>query len=124
MNLKLSLFVSSTVALGLAIAPAAPGLAQSSAATPETSDFGLDLKLNPQQRRAFEALGEFAFDQIEGILANGLNPKRLNRVEIERQTDDLRQTLSTLRLDDQQKAVLRTILRSARDQMRRQVQTR
>lgn len=124
MKFKLSLFISSAIAFGLTILPAAPSLAQSPSTTAENSEFGLDLKLSPQQRRAIEVIGEFALDQMESLLVNGMNPKKLDRVEVERQSETIRQTLSTLRLDDQQKAVLRTILRSARDQMRRQVQSR
>lgn len=123
MNPKLSLFVSGAIAFGLTIFPVSPSLAQSSP-TAETNDFGLDLKLNPQQRRAIEAIGVFALDQMENLLSNGLNPQKLDRQEVERQSETLRQSLSSLRLDDQQKAVLRTILRSAREQMRRQMQTR
>jgi len=124
MNLKSSLFVSSTLALGLTLFPASPSFAQSTSPAAETSEFGLDFKLSPQQRRAIEAIGGFALDQMESILVNGFNPKKLNQLEVERQSESLRQSLSSLRLDDQQKAVLRTILRSARDQMRRQMQTR
>lgn len=121
--MKSSLFVSSAIALGLSILPVSPSLAQSPTSATEPSQFGLDLKLNPQQRRAIEALGGFALDQMESILSNGFNPQKMNRVEVERQSESLRQSLSSLRLDDQQKAVLRTILRSAREQMRRQLQT-
>jgi hypothetical protein len=121
--MKLSLFASSAIALGLSILPVSPSLAQSPTPTTENSQLGLDLKLNPQQRRAIEMVGGFALDQMENILSNGFNPQKLNRVEVERQSESLRQSLSSLRLDDQQKAVLRTILRSAREQMRRQLQT-
>lgn len=125
MNFKLSLFVSSAIVLGLTLVPMTPASAQS-ASTPngESTELGLDLKLSPQQRRAIAVLGDFALDQMEEMLTNGLNPKKIDRAETERKTENLRQTFSSLRLDDQQKAVFRTILRTAREQIRRQVNTR
>lgn len=123
MNLK-SLFVPGAIILGLTLFSATPAHAQSRSTTAEPTDSGLDLKLNPQQRRAIELIGDFALDQMESILANGLNPKKLDRVEVERQTESLRQTISSLRLDDQQKAVLRTILQTAREQMKQQMNKR
>lgn len=122
--MKPSLFVSSAIALGLSLLPAAPSLAQSPSPATETTQLGLDLKLNPQQRRAIEAIGGFALDQMENILINGLNSQTLNRAEVEQRSASLRQSLSSLRLDDQQKAVLTTLLRSAREQMKRQIENR
>ncbi|MDX2241960.1 MAG: hypothetical protein NW224_14845 [Leptolyngbyaceae cyanobacterium bins.302] len=123
MNLN-SLFVPGAIVLGLTLFSVSPAHAQSRSTTAESPDLGLDLKLNPQQRRAIELIGDFALDQMESILANGLNPKKLDRVEAERQTESLRQTISSLRLDDQQKAVLRTILQTAREQMKQQMNKR
>lgn len=107
-------------AIVLAFAPIDTATAQSPT---EKSDLGFDLKLNPQQRKAFELMGDFALDQMEAMITNGLDPKKLDRVEVQRKSETLQQTFSNLRLDDQQKAALRTILRTARDQMKRQMET-
>lgn len=123
MNPKFSLFVFGAIAVGLTILPVAPAHAQTPAKAGE-AEAGLDLKLSPQQRRAIETLSDFAFDQMETLLANGLNPRKIDRVAAQRQTENLRQTMSSLRLDDQQKAVLRTVLQNAREQMRRQMNTK
>ncbi|MDX2232328.1 MAG: hypothetical protein NW220_22025 [Leptolyngbyaceae cyanobacterium bins.349] len=124
MNLKkLSLVVPSAIAISFTVFTTAPVQAQAAPAGAETAELGLDFKLSPQQRRAIAVLGDFAIDQMENLLSNGLNPERLDRVEAERQAQNLRQTFSSLRLDDQQKAVLRTILQTARQQMKRQMGT-
>lgn len=123
MKFNLSLLVFSAIAVGFMGFSAPAVKAQSSpAATPSNS--GLNLKLSPQQLRAIEAIGTFALDQMETMITNGMNPKKTDRVAIERQSEVLRQNLSSLRLDDQQKAALRTILQSAREQMKRQLENR
>uniref|UniRef100_A0A832H417 DUF4168 domain-containing protein n=1 Tax=Oscillatoriales cyanobacterium SpSt-402 TaxID=2282168 RepID=A0A832H417_9CYAN len=124
MKLKSTLLVSSAVALGLTCVPSTAVMAQSaSTSTPENSPLGLNLKLNPQQRRAIEAIGEFALDQMDDLISNGLDPRKIDRVESQRRTDSIRQSFSSFKLDDQQKATLRTILQTARQQMKRQMET-
>lgn len=122
MKLKSTLLFSSAIALGLTCVPSTAVMAQS-ASPSENSTLGLDFKLNPQQRRAIEAIGDFALDQMEDLIANGLDPKKIDRVESQRRTDNIRQTFSSFKLDDQQKAALRTILQTARQQMKRQMET-
>jgi len=80
------------------------------------------IRLNTQQQKALSTISEFAFEQLESILASGLDPSKLKRPDATR-TESLRQQFSTfLRLDNQQKAGLRTILQTARDQMKRQME--
>ncbi|MBF2027378.1 MAG: hypothetical protein IGS48_11500 [Oscillatoriales cyanobacterium C42_A2020_001] len=122
MKLKSTLLFSGAIALGFTCAPSTAVMAQS-ASPAENSVAGFDFKLNPQQRRAIEAIGEFALDQMEDLIANGLDPKKIDRVESQRRTDTVRQTFSSFKLDDQQKATLRTILQTARQQMKRQMET-
>jgi len=123
MKFNLSLLLSSVITVGLLV-PANAVKAQTSAPTAASTERGLDFKLNPQQRKAIEAIGVFALDQMENMIANGMNPKKVDRVAIERQSETLRQNFSSLRLDGQQKAALRTILQSAREQMKRQLENR
>ncbi|EKQ67794.1 hypothetical protein OsccyDRAFT_4084 [Leptolyngbyaceae cyanobacterium JSC-12] len=122
MKLKLTLLVSSAISLGLTCVPATAVMAQS-ASTLESSPLGLDLKLNPQQRKAIATIGDFALDQIDELISNGLDPRKIDRVESQRRTDGIRQMLSSFRLDDQQKAALRAILQTARQQIKRQMET-
>lgn len=95
--------------------------------TPESSKpfevgVGNTIRLNTQQQKAISTISEFAFDQLESILASGLDPAKLKRPDAAR-TETLRQQFSTFwRLDNQQKAGLRTILQTARDQMKRQME--
>ncbi len=86
------------------------------------STLGPDLKLNAQQRKAIAAIGGFAFEQIEAILASGFDPNKLNRAETQKKAVTLHQVFSSFRLDDQQKEALRAILQSARVQMKRQIE--
>lgn len=121
-SLKASVLISSAIALGLAVLPASRVQAQDPTTPSEPSALGLDLKLNQQQRQAIGAIGEFALDQMEAMLANGLDPKKLDRAETQRKTENIQKIFSTLRLDSQQKAALQTILRTAREQIKRQVE--
>jgi len=122
MKLKLTLLVSSAISLSLTCVPATAVMAQS-ASTLESSRLGLDLKLNPQQRKAIATIGDFALDQIDELISNGLDPRKIDRMESQRRTDGIRQMLSSFRLDDQQKAALRAILQTARQQIKRQMET-
>lgn len=87
-----------------------------------SSTLGADLKLNAQQRKAIATMSEFAFEQIESILANGFDPNKLNRAETQQKAANLQQVFSSFRLDKQQKEALRAILQSARVQMKRQIE--
>ncbi len=96
--------------------------------TPESSqpstirELGNTIRLNTQQQKALSTISEFAFDQLESIISSGLDPTKLKRPDAAR-TDTLRQQFSTfLKLDNQQKAGLRTVLQTARDQMKRQME--
>jgi len=119
-------FAAGAIALGLVMLPAHPTRAQEPSApatSSELTELGERFKLNSQQRQAIGAIGELALDQMEMMLSNGLDPQKLDRVETQRKTDNIRQIFSTLKLDEQQKAALKTILRSARDQIRRQMES-
>jgi hypothetical protein len=85
-------------------------------------NLGPNLKLNSQQRKAIQAIGEFALDQMETVLKNGFEPGQLNRVDTAKKAEDIRAIFSSLRLDSQQKEAFRTLLKTARDQMRRQLE--
>lgn len=122
MNLKSTLLLSSAIALSLVASPLELMSAQATEAPAKKFDLGVDLKLNAQQRKAIEAIGEFAIDQMDDLIVNGLDSKRINSAEAERRSQNLRQVFSTFRLDNQQKEALRTILQTARQQMKRQIQ--
>ncbi len=110
--------LSSLSAIAQPIPVPAPDSSQPSA----ISDLGNTIRLNTQQQKALSTISEFAFDQLESIISSGLDPTKLKRPDATR-TDTLRQQFSTfLKLDNQQKAGLRTILQTARDQMKRQME--
>lgn len=93
--------------------------------TPESSMLGADLKdlkLNAQQRKAIATISEFAFEQMEAILASGFDPNKLNRAETQQKAANIQQIFSSFRLDAQQKEALKAILQSARAQMKRQIE--
>jgi hypothetical protein len=89
---------------------------------PESSTLGSNLKLNAQQRKAISTISEFAFEQMEAILATGFDPNKLNRAETQQKAANIQQIFSSFRLDAQQKEALRAILQSARAQMKRQIE--
>lgn len=122
MNLKSTLLLSSAIALSLIGSPLKPMSVQAAEAPTKKTDLGIDFKLNAQQRKAIEVIGDFAIDQMEELVVNGLDPKKINSAETERRSQNLRQVFSNFRLDNQQKEALRTILQTARQQMRRQIQ--
>ncbi len=132
MKLKSSVVISgsaSAIAIGLcclssfsAIAQSIPVPAPESSKPSEIGRLENPIRLNTQQQKALSTISEFAFDQLESILASGLDPSKLKRPDAAR-TETLRQQFSTfLKLDNQQKAGLRTILQTARDQMKRQME--
>ncbi len=140
MKLKQSVILSgsaSAIAVGLCCLSSFNAIAQPiPVPTPESSkpsgigtkiDTGIGrpanlIRLNTQQQKALSSISEFAFDQLESIISSGLDPTQLKRPDAAR-TDALRQQFSTfLRLDNQQKAGLRTLLQTARDQMKRQME--
>lgn len=127
MKLSTSLFFSSAIAVGMSLSAITPSDAQTAPqSTPANSpDFGfVDFKLTPQQQRAIATISDFALDQMETMVTNGLNPKKLDRVEVQQQAASVRQVLSELQLSDQQKNALRSVLQTAREQIRRQMGTR
>ncbi len=89
---------------------------------PESSTLGSNLKLNAQQRKAIATISEFAFEQMEAIIASGFDPNKLNRTETQQKAANIQQIFSSFRLDGQQKEALRAILQSARTQMKRQIE--
>ncbi|MEX0268572.1 hypothetical protein AB3R30_05485 [Leptolyngbyaceae cyanobacterium UHCC 1019] len=131
MKLKSSVVISgsaSAIAVGLCCLSSVSAIAQPiSVPTPESSksseiSVGNTIRLNTQQQKALSTISEFAFDQLESIISSGLDPTKLKRPDAAR-AETLRQQFSTfLRLDNQQKAGLRTILQTARDQMKRQME--
>lgn len=120
---------ASAIAVGFCCLSSVSAIAQPiSVPTPESSkpseisDLGNTIRLNTQQQKALSTISDFAFDQLESIISSGLDPTKLKRPDAAR-AETLRQEFSTfLRLDNQQKAGLRTILQTARDQMKRQVE--
>lgn len=114
--------VVSAIALGLALIAVNPAQAQEPTTPSEFTELGQRFKLNSQQRQAIGAIGELALDQMETMLSGGFDPQKLNTLETQRKTENIRQVFSTLKLDDQQKAALKTILQSAREQLRRQME--
>lgn len=122
MNLKSTLLLSSAIALSLISSPLMSMSAESAETPTKKSELGFDLKLNAQQRKAIEAIGGFAIDQMEDLIMNGLDPKKINSAQAARKSQDLRQVFANFRLDNQQKEALRTILQTARQQMKRQIQ--
>ena len=132
MKLKASVVISSSacaIAVGFWCLSSVSAIAQPiSVPTPESSksseisNLGNTLRLNTQQQKALSTISDFAFDQLESIISSGLDPTKLKRPDAAR-AETLRQQFSTfLRLDNQQKAGLRTILQTARDQMKRQME--
>ncbi len=139
MSLKSVFLMSGAIAICTICSSSLPAAAQSTpipVPPPETSgpasrssnspnNLGLDFKLNSQQRRAIQTIGEFAIDQLEAVITSGFDPKKINRADTTKQADTMRQTFSSLmQLDNQQKGALRTILQSAREQMRRQMESK
>ncbi|NJP09996.1 MAG: hypothetical protein HC866_11375 [Leptolyngbyaceae cyanobacterium RU_5_1] len=120
MTLKSTLLLSGAIALGIASLPTTPVAAQTIAG--ESSKLGSDLKLNSQQQKAVEAIAGFAFDQFETMIDSGFDPKKLDRAQTNQRADTLRQLFTSFRLDNQQKGALRTILQTAREQMKRQLE--
>lgn len=132
MKLKSSIVISgsaSAIAVGLCCLSSVSAIAQPiPVPTAESSqpsairELGNTIRLNTQQQKALSTISEFAFDQLESIISSGLDPTKLKRPDAAR-TDTLRQQFSTfLKLDNQQKAGLRTVLQTARDQMKRQME--
>ncbi|MGQ9872093.1 hypothetical protein [Leptodesmis sp.] len=89
---------------------------------PESSTLGSNLKLNAQQWKAIATISEFAFEQMEAIIASGFDPNKLNRTETQQKAANIQQIFSSFCLDGQQKEALRAILQSARTQMKRQIE--
>jgi hypothetical protein len=134
MKLKSSVLLSgsaSAIAVGLCCLSSVSAIAQpvsipvpapASTTSTDINELGNTIRLNTQQQKALSTISEFAFDQLESIISSGLDPTKLKRPDVAR-TEILRQQFSTfLRLDNQQKAGLRTILQTARDQMKRQME--
>jgi hypothetical protein len=127
MSPKSVLLSASAIALSFAclsskVATAQPiPVPQPERATPEPT-LGTTLQLNAQQRRAIATISEFAFEQMESILASGFDPNKINRAETQQKATNVQQIFSSFRLDNQQKEALRTLLQSARTQMRRQIE--
>jgi hypothetical protein len=127
MHRKLTFLLSSAIALGCACLADVPAIAQSTSAPATeniTSDVNpnINLKINSQQKKAIEALGDFVFDQMDTIISTGFDPSKLNQREMETQATDLSRLFSSsFRLDEQQKGAFRSLLRTARDQMKRQI---
>lgn len=124
MKLKTQILFSGAIALLLSCGISKPADAQQTPVNPSNrSDLGVDLKLNAQQRKVIEAIGGFALEQMEEMISNGFDPQKLNRADTAQKSATIRQLFSSFRLDDQQKAALTTILRGAREQIKRQMET-
>ncbi|MBM0743304.1 hypothetical protein JOY44_17070 [Phormidium sp. CLA17] len=134
MKLKPSVIISgfaSAIAVGLSCLSSFSAMAQTvsipvpAPAPTQSSEIGeleKTIRLNTQQQKALSTISEFAFDQLESVISSGFDPGKLKRPDAVR-TENLRQQFSTFwRLDNQQKAGLRTILQTARDQMKRQME--
>ncbi|HIK14298.1 MAG TPA: hypothetical protein IGS53_03210 [Leptolyngbyaceae cyanobacterium M33_DOE_097] len=104
------------VALGMlpAIAQAQPLDAEMQNSTPK-------LRLSPDQREAVREATGLAIEQLEGFLDVGLDPSKLDREKMTRNAEKIGQTLSGIRLDQEQLDTLRGILRDAREQIDRQL---
>jgi hypothetical protein len=133
MKLKLSMIKlgsASAIAVGFWCLSAVTAIAQpvsipvpapESTKSSEMGELGR-IRLNAQQQKALSTISDFAFDQLDAVIASGFDPSKLKRPDAAR-TESLRQQFASfLRLDNQQKAGLRTILKTARDQMKRQME--
>jgi hypothetical protein len=126
MNLKSVLLLPGTIALGIACVSISPAAAESiTIPAPETDlpNPPIDLKLNDKQQAAIGEIADFAFDQIEAIVMSGLDPKKIDREQVDRRVHNLRELVPALRPDEQQLGQLRTLIRSARQILERQIKT-
>jgi len=116
MKVWMSLSLGWVVALGTlpAIAQAQPFDADRQNPTPK-------LRLSPDQREAVREATGLAIDQLESFLDVGLDPSKLDREKMTRNAEKIRQTLSGIRLDQEQLDTLKDILRDAREQLDRQL---
>lgn len=126
MNLKSVLLLPGTIALGIACVSISPAMADSiTVPVPENDPptVPIDLKLNDQQQAAIDEIADFALDQIEAIVTSGLDPQKIDREQIDRRANKLREVLPALRPDEQQLGQLRTLIRNARQTLERQIKT-
>jgi hypothetical protein len=124
MNLKLALLLSRAIALGLAVAPVSAVAQSEPSFTPENLNSQVNFKLNDRQKGAIQQISEFAFDQIDSILSSGLESGKVNPPESSPQTEQMfRDFAASMRPDKEQVAELRSILETARQQMKRQLET-
>lgn len=96
-----------------------PVQAQTAALDSSPDTLSRDLKLSTQQRKTIESISDIAFDQMDTLLSSGFDPRKIDRSQLEHRSDSLQKLFTSLRLDDQQTNSLRSILRKARDQMKR-----
>jgi hypothetical protein len=124
MNLKPALLLSRAIALSIAAAPVSAVAQSEPSLAPENPNVPVNLKLNDRQKGAIQQISEFAFDQIETILSSGLESGKVNPPEPSPQTEQMfREFAASMRPDKEQVAELRSILETARQQMKRQLET-
>lgn len=125
MNIPSVLLLPGAIALSLMVVPGVPALASPVAPVAPTiaPPPGADIKLNDTQKAVIQKVGTFAFDQIEAVLSQGLNPDRKAPLDTAKKAQELGETMKSLRLDEQQKSGIRDIVRYARQQMEKQMET-
>jgi len=98
-----------------------PAIAQSEPLDADIQNSTPKLRLSPNQREAVREATDLAIDQLESFLDVGLDPSKLDREKMTRNAEKIGQTLSGIRLDQEQLDTLRDILRDAREQIDRQL---
>lgn len=82
-----------------------------------------EIQLSSEQKDTILQIGDLAIDQIETLIKGDFDPNKIDRATVNERGDTLRDLLTSIRPDDRQKDAFITILRRAREQMQRQLET-
>jgi hypothetical protein len=82
-----------------------------------------NLRLNDRQRQTLRQATDLVFEPLDAFINGGLDPSKVDRSQLGRNANALREQIQSLRLDDTQTAELRRVLQVVREQVQQEVET-